>query len=130
MKPTIHIPVLANEVLEWLQPSDGQTMVDGTLGGGGHARLLAAAVGESGRVVGVDRDPEAIVDWSYLTGRKGKAVTRLMPSGKAKIDGRVYDVMTDGRVVDKGDEIEVVEATGNRVIVGPLESNSADSDEP
>ena len=34
--------------------------VDGTLGGGGHARLLAAAVGESGRVVGVDRDPEAI----------------------------------------------------------------------
>ena len=60
MKPTIHIPVLANEVLEWLQPSDGQTMVDGTLGGGGHARLLAAAVGESGRVVGVDRDPEAI----------------------------------------------------------------------
>jgi len=60
MKPTIHIPVLANEILEWLQPSPGQTMVDGTLGGGGHARLLAAAVGESGRVVGVDRDPQAI----------------------------------------------------------------------
>lgn len=60
MKPTVHIPVLADEILEWLRPAAGQTIVDGTLGGGGHARLLAAAVGDTGRVVGVDRDPVAI----------------------------------------------------------------------
>jgi membrane-bound ClpP family serine protease len=69
-------------------------------------------------------DPEAIVNWSYLEGRNGVAITRLMPSGKAKIDGRVYDVMTDGRVVDKGGSIEVAEATGNRVIVRPIEKES------
>ena len=48
------------EVLEWLNPQAGEVHVDGTLGGGGHARLLATAVGDDGRVVAVDRDPEAI----------------------------------------------------------------------
>jgi 16S rRNA (cytosine1402-N4)-methyltransferase len=58
--PTQHVPVLALEVLEWLRPAAGQTFVDGTLGGGGHARLLAEAVGPSGLVIGLDRDPAAI----------------------------------------------------------------------
>jgi 16S rRNA (cytosine1402-N4)-methyltransferase len=57
---TKHLPVLAVEVLEWLQPSPGQTFVDGTLGGGGHSRLLADAVGTSGRVIGLDRDGAAV----------------------------------------------------------------------
>lgn len=38
----------------------GMTVVDGTLGGGGHTRLLADAVGPSGRVIALDRDPAAI----------------------------------------------------------------------
>lgn len=46
--------------MHWLAPQPGQVMVDGTLGGGGHTRLLAAAVGENGRVVAVDRDPEPV----------------------------------------------------------------------
>jgi 16S rRNA (cytosine1402-N4)-methyltransferase len=58
--PTQHVPVLAQEVLEWLRPAASQTFVDGTLGGGGHARLLAEAVGPSGLVIGLDRDPAAI----------------------------------------------------------------------
>jgi membrane-bound ClpP family serine protease len=66
-------------------------------------------------------DPEAIVDWSYLNGRTGECVTRLSPSGKARIDGRVYDVITDGRMLDKGQPIKVVEAIGNRVVVEPLQ---------
>ena len=56
-----HVPVLAEETLAWLRPALGQTIVDGTLGGGGHARLLARAVGMPGRVIGLDRDP-AVVD--------------------------------------------------------------------
>lgn len=36
------------------------TVVDGTLGGGGHTRLLAEAVGPNGRVIAIDRDPDAI----------------------------------------------------------------------
>src|SRR5690242_7884738 len=58
--PTQHVPVLAAEVLEWLRPAAGQTFVDGTLGGGGHTRLLAEAVGPSGSVIALDRDPIAV----------------------------------------------------------------------
>jgi 16S rRNA (cytosine1402-N4)-methyltransferase len=57
---TQHVPVLAQEVLEGLSPLAGQTIVDGTLGGGGHARLLAEAVGPTGRVIGLDRDAGAV----------------------------------------------------------------------
>jgi 16S rRNA (cytosine1402-N4)-methyltransferase len=57
---SVHIPVLLNEILEYLQPQPGAVFVDGTLGGGGHARALAERVGSGGRVVGLDLDPAAI----------------------------------------------------------------------
>jgi 16S rRNA (cytosine1402-N4)-methyltransferase len=58
--PTQHVPVLAQEVVEWLRPGPGQTLVDGTLGGGGHTRLLAEAVGATGCIIALDRDPAAV----------------------------------------------------------------------
>jgi 16S rRNA (cytosine1402-N4)-methyltransferase len=58
--PTVHVPVLADEVLHWLAPQAGDVVVDGTLGGGGHTRLLAQAVGDRGTVISLDRDPKAI----------------------------------------------------------------------
>jgi len=57
---TQHVPVMAQEVLEWLRPMAGQTFVDGTLGGSGHTRLLANAVGPTGSVIALDRDPVAV----------------------------------------------------------------------
>ncbi len=60
-EPTCHIPVLFNEVLEWLAPAPGKIFVDGTLGGGGHTEALARAVGPTGLVVAADLDPAALV---------------------------------------------------------------------
>jgi 16S rRNA (cytosine1402-N4)-methyltransferase len=57
---TVHIPVLLDEVLQWLVPQPGQTLVDGTLGGGGHARALAERVAPDGLVLAMDRDPAAV----------------------------------------------------------------------
>lgn len=54
-----HEPVLAAEVIELTAPRDGETVVDCTFGGGGHARLLADCVSPSGMVIGIDRDPAA-----------------------------------------------------------------------
>lgn len=59
----IHVPVLPAEVLQWLEPRPGQILVDGTLGGGGHTRFIAEAIGtadERGFVLALDRDPAAI----------------------------------------------------------------------
>jgi len=46
--------------MSFLAVKPGMRVVDGTLGGGGHARLLAEAVGPDGLVIAIDRDPQAI----------------------------------------------------------------------
>jgi 16S rRNA (cytosine1402-N4)-methyltransferase len=56
---TDHVPVLADEVRELLAVQPGATVVDCTFGAGGHARLLAADLAGHGRLIAVDRDPEA-----------------------------------------------------------------------
>jgi 16S rRNA (cytosine1402-N4)-methyltransferase len=58
-EPRGHVPVLATELLELLDPQPGQTAIDCTFGDGGHARLLAARLGPSGTLVAIDRDPLA-----------------------------------------------------------------------
>ena len=70
----------------------------------------------------LDADPEAIVNWDYLVGRKGETVTRLFPAGKARVSGEVFDVISDGRMIDKGTAIEVVKVSGNRVLVRPIDA--------
>ena len=54
-----HVPVLAGELIEMVDPRPGEVAVDCTVGGGGHARLLADRLGPSGMLVGIDRDPIA-----------------------------------------------------------------------
>ena len=57
---TIHIPVLPQECIEGLQIAPGATIVDGTFGGGGHAKLILEQLGTDGRLLGFDRDPRAV----------------------------------------------------------------------
>jgi 16S rRNA (cytosine1402-N4)-methyltransferase len=54
-----HVPVLAGELIEALDPHPGEVAVDCTFGGGGHARLVADRIGPSGLLIGIDRDPSA-----------------------------------------------------------------------
>jgi 16S rRNA (cytosine1402-N4)-methyltransferase len=57
---TSHIPVMLKEVLDYLDIQPGAVLVDGTLGGGGHTRALAEAVGVKGHVWAFDRDATAV----------------------------------------------------------------------
>jgi 16S rRNA (cytosine1402-N4)-methyltransferase len=63
-----HIPVLLDEVLAALAPLAGATVIDGTFGAGGYARAMLRA--GAARVIGIDRDPEAL-------GRAGVSDPRL-----------------------------------------------------
>ncbi len=51
-----HVPVLPVEVLQYLAPTQGQIIIDATVGAGGHTRLIVDRIGPSGRLVGLDQD--------------------------------------------------------------------------
>ncbi|MGZ4335474.1 MAG: 16S rRNA (cytosine(1402)-N(4))-methyltransferase RsmH [Gaiellaceae bacterium] len=54
---TDHVPVLAEEVVSTLDPRPGETVVDATLGAGGHSSLLAQHLRGDGKLIAIDRDP-------------------------------------------------------------------------
>lgn len=102
----IHISVLADEVLELLAVKAGDVVVDATAGAGGHFGRFAKAVGPTGRVIGLDRDPRAFED-----GAAGGIAARFRPQAtlhRATFSS-VRDVLTqlgvshvDGLLCDLG----------------------------
>ena len=62
-----HLPVMLGEVLEMLAPRDGAHYVDGTFGGGGYSSAILEAA--DCRVLGIDRDPDAIARGQALVAR-------------------------------------------------------------
>jgi membrane-bound serine protease (ClpP class) len=61
--------------------------------------------------------PELIGPEAALLGVAGTAVTVLRPAGKARIDGRLMDVVSDGPFIEAGANVEVVQAFKNRIVV-------------
>ena len=55
-----HIPVMLSEVLNALTPEKGSFIIDGTLGGGGHASEIIKTISPGGTLLGIDRDPSVI----------------------------------------------------------------------
>jgi 16S rRNA (cytosine1402-N4)-methyltransferase len=55
-----HIPVMVEEVCQYLLTDFSGVYIDGTLGGGGHAEALLNQLAPAGRVIGLDRDAEAL----------------------------------------------------------------------
>lgn len=56
----MHVPVLLKEIVEILAPKIGDSVVDATLGAGGHARALGEKIGNTGILVGIDEDERAV----------------------------------------------------------------------
>lgn len=60
---------------------------------------------------------EQLADYEHLVGKRGVATTDLLPAGRAEIAGEPVDVISQGEPIDSGDEIEVLQAQANRVVV-------------
>jgi len=75
MSLPVHVPVLLDEILAGLQPQLGGYFVDCTVGLGGHAAAILEKISPSGRLLGIDADPEAIKLSQDKLGDYGGAVT-------------------------------------------------------
>ncbi|MBF0216528.1 MAG: 16S rRNA (cytosine(1402)-N(4))-methyltransferase RsmH [Candidatus Omnitrophica bacterium] len=98
-----HIPVLLNEVMEYLRPVKGETIVDATLGGGGHSEEILKKIAPGGRLVAIDRDERAVEMARVRFKDLGKEVIIrsanfadiekvLTEEGIEMIDGAIFDL--------------------------------------
>ncbi len=92
-----HLPVMLNEVLAALKPRDGARYVDGTFGGGGYTRAILEAA--DCRVLGIDRDPEAIARGRKLVEQFAGRLT-LVEGEFSRMDA--FAEASDGVVLDLG----------------------------
>jgi membrane-bound serine protease (ClpP class) len=67
------------------------------------------------------RRRESLANFQDLLGTRGVTTTQLTPSGKARFGDRLIDVLTDGDLIARGTEVEVVVVYGTRVIVKAVE---------
>ena len=75
MSVPVHVPVLLDEVIAGLQAQRGGYLVDCTVGLGGHAAAILEKISPSGRLLGIDADPEAIKISQDKLSDYGEAVT-------------------------------------------------------
>ena len=99
--PDFHRSVLLAETVNALRPAEGRVIVDGTLGGGGHAEALLRA---GARVIGLDRDPEALAYATSRLGWFGEQFTAVHTSFVEAPDvlGRLGLARVDGVLLDLG----------------------------
>ena len=101
--PKDHEPVLAEELIDLLDPRPGETFVDCTFGGGGHARLIAERLGSDGELIAVDRDPTAEDRWREFAAEAPSRARFLRADFVAALEGlRGEGVRPDGIVFDLG----------------------------
>ncbi|HEY2032900.1 MAG TPA: 16S rRNA (cytosine(1402)-N(4))-methyltransferase RsmH [Rhizomicrobium sp.] len=93
-----HLPVMLAEVLEALSPRDGAHYIDGTFGGGGYSKAILEAA--DCRVLGIDRDPDAIARGRELSKLFGDRLTIVQ--GEFSQMDELFAGKSDGVVLDLG----------------------------
>ena len=107
-----HVTVLLHEAVDGLNVVSDGVYVDGTFGRGGHSRLILSRLGEKGRLVVFDKDPQAIAVAHELAARDGRVSvvhngfssfqTALDDLGVAQIDGALFDLGISSPQIDDG----------------------------
>jgi 16S rRNA (cytosine1402-N4)-methyltransferase len=100
-----HLPVMLNECIDFLVLNDKATIIDGTLGGGGHAEVILSRLSSGGNLVVFDKDPSAIAHskrklQSNLMNEAAAEITFYNECfssicGKAEYDGKIDGVLLD-----------------------------------
>ena len=107
-----HITVLLNEAVDALAVREDGIYVDGTFGRGGHSRLILSRLGSQGRLIVLDKDPQAIEAAQKLAEQDGRVTvvhdgfssfqTTLDKLGIEEIDGALFDLGISSPQIDDG----------------------------
>lgn len=109
---TDHFPVMLQEVLEAVQPQDGDVIVDGTFGAGGYTRAFLNSADCT--VIAIDQDPQAKVTaaqvekefgdrFVFMPGRFGDVVSLLKGRGFDHVDAFVLDIGVSSMQIDQAE---------------------------
>jgi 16S rRNA (cytosine1402-N4)-methyltransferase len=100
---SVHVPVLAGELVDLVDPRPGEVAIDCTVGGAGHARLVAERLGPDGLLIGIDRDPVAEERFAELAAEVA-CRTRFVraPFARALAELAEEDLRADLVVMDLG----------------------------
>lgn len=104
MNRIVHEPVLLSETLDWLNPRPGGCFIDCTVGYGGHSEAILERTGQKGKLVAIDRDPDAILAAKGRLERFGKAVSLACDNYRnlAHVAARSGVGEADGILIDCG----------------------------
>jgi 16S rRNA (cytosine1402-N4)-methyltransferase len=106
-----HVPVMVGRALEFLITDPAGVYVDATAGGGGHSEAIMARLSEGGRLVGMDRDAEAVAfcrarlarfsrNAQFLHGDFASMDSLLSGAGVAAADGVLFDLGVSSHQID------------------------------
>lgn len=108
-----HIPVLFDEVMEWMQPRADGVYADGTLGGGGHSEGILRLSGGTATLYGIDRDEDAIraagerlkgyPGFHAIHGNFHDAKALLAAVGAPPLTGALLDLGVSSHQLDEGE---------------------------
>lgn len=107
----LHQPVMLSEALRYLDPVPGDVICDATCGGGGHSLEIARLIGESGVLIGIDRDPQALAAAGkklegapcrviLARGNYGDMAALLSEAGYPNPDGVLFDFGVSSHQLD------------------------------
>ena len=110
-EPCYHVPVMVREALEYLITDPAGVYVDATAGGGGHSEAIVSRLESRGRLVGIDRDGEAIdccrrrlAGFSgtaeFIHGEFASMDALLAAAGVDRVDGVLFDLGVSSRQID------------------------------
>ena len=106
-----HVPVLLDECIECLNIKKGGIYVDGTLGGGGHSSRILEELNNTGKLVGIDRDKEALLHTCkrlekysnvvYVNNKHENIKNIFLELGIEKVDGILLDLGVSSYQLDE-----------------------------
>ncbi len=108
--PTLHQTVLLEAAVDALEVKPSGVYVDGTFGRGGHSRQILERLGPKGRLLALDRDPQAVAVARAMNDRRltmlhccfGELAGALLQAGIDTVDGVLLDVGVSSPQLDEG----------------------------